>query len=1106
MIKLSKILVGAALAFAGGLLVQPPPARAQASSTAGSLRGVLRDQAEKGGPAAGATVIATSPALVGEQVVLTDGSGQYFISALPPGVYMLTIYYGDKQFSRDNVLIQVGKEAVVNITVDSSAGKPGGETIILKGTMPLIDQGSPKIGVTITDVYTQYVPTGGTFGAVLGAVQGSQGDAFGTSISGATSPENVYVVEGINTTDTGFGGISSNLPNEFVAETEVITGGYNAELGRATGGIVNVVTKSGGNEFRGSVFGTVRPGALVSEAKVIERQGTSIDNKTDLDYAWDLGAEVGGPIIKDKLWFHVGFNPSTQQQTVTRLIQSQVDEDADGIPDLDDATGFTIRENLARSEVPTQLTTYFYTAKLNGAIGQNHQFQVSAFGNPQTGDVPLGVVRNPTYQKLGSYTGAYDVAAKWTSKLDDGKTQIDAVLGFHRQINNLTPAGGQDLPAAQYAFTRSLFDFSDVEGASNVARCNDADPNDPYPMIRNCPVINYLGQGIGFLQSRTNDRSSAVLAVTQRVKAAGYHTFKAGLDAELATYDARRGFTGGAFMLRGGDTAAGAPGRWQVQQLMRVKRNLTPDELMATDAVELLQDEILCAADRAVCEVARDGIRADTSNTNFAAFLQDSWQIRPNLTLNAGLRWEQQTGHVAEALQGDLTPQGEVIPSEAYQLSNMIAPRVGFIFDPTQDGKSKVFGHWGRFYENVPMDLNVRAFGGEINNVSLLNFNRRTPDAQGYDPSCNVDHTAGNGDLSQVLLQCQDRIQQALLGEGTEFVSPGLRGQYTDEVILGTEFQIVPDFKLGLNYIHRAMPRVIEDISTDGGNSYLITNPGEDFSDAAADQRARAARLMATGKEEDAALAEVYLNRAAQLDAVSRFEKPVRNYDALALTAVQRPTKRSLLQASYTYSVSKGNYPGLFSTETNQLDPNLTSLYDLPDLMANRYGNLGLDRTHNLKIDGFYQFDLEKAGVLTTGASFRTQSGIAHNALGSHPVYGAGEAFLLPRGSFERSPVTAQLDLQVGYGYRLTKRTTFEGFIRVFNVFDQQDELDVDENYTFDNAIPVVGGTAEDLKHLKALDAAGFETGSTVTPNQNFGKINARQLPRAVQLGMRLTF
>jgi hypothetical protein len=1102
MSQLSRVFVSAALACAGLLPgASPPPAFAQSSSTIGGARGVIRDKA-MGGPAAGATVVATSPALVREQIVLTDEDGQYFLSALPPGVYTLTIHYLDQQFVRGNVLVQVGKEALVNVTVDSAAAQ--GEIVVIRDTrMPIIDQGSTKIGVTITDDYTRNVPTGRTFGAVLGAVQGAQQDTYGISLGGATSVENVYVVEGINTTDTGFGGLSSNLPNEFVAETEVITGGYNAEFGRATGGIVSVVTKSGGNELRGSVFGTLRPGALVSGAKVIEREGSSIDSKTDLAYAWDLGAEVGGPIVKDRLWFHVGINPSVQKQTVTRIVQSAVDRDQDGIPDVDPDTGFAVRERLSEREIPTTLTTYYYTAKINGAVGPSHQFQISAFGNPRTGQLPLGVVRNPAFQKLDQRDGAYDLAGKWTSKLDDGRTQIDAVLGFHRQISDQTPLAGQDVPFAGYQFSRSLYDFADLEGEASVARCNDGSPDDPYPMIQNCPVMNYSSQGLGFLESRTNDRTSAVLAVTQRVKAAGYHIFKAGLDADLATYDSRRGFAGGTLMQRRADTAAGAPGRWQIQQLMRVKRNLTADEVMAPGSVELLQDELLCADGRAICEVARDGISADTRDTSVAAFVQDSWQIRPNLTLNAGLRWEQQTGYVAEALQGRVTPQGDVIPAKAYELSNLLAPRLGFIYDPTQEGKSKLFGHWGRFYENVPMDLNVRAFGGEITNVSLVNYNRRTPDAQGYDPSCNVDHAPGVADLSQILLQCQDRVQQQILGESPTFLSPGLKGQYTDELILGSELQVVPDFKLGVSYVHRALPRVIEDISTDGGQSYLITNPGEDFSGEAEKLRRRVGDLRAP---EEGSLAQLLLQRADQLDGVSQFDKPVRNYDAIVLSAVQRPTKRSLLQASYTYSVSKGNYPGLYSTETDQLDPNLTSLYDLPDLMANRYGALGLDRTHNLKIDGFCQFDLKRAGVLTTGASFRALSGIAHNALGAHPIYGPGEAFLLPRGAIARSPVTSQLDAQVGYGRRLGKTTQLEGFVRVFNVLDQQDELDVDESYTFDNALPVIGGARSDLAHVKALDQTGAEGNATVIPNKNFGKVSARQLPRTVQLGMRLTF
>jgi hypothetical protein len=79
-----------------------------------------------------------------------------------------------------------------------------------------------------------------------------------------------------------------------------------------------------------------------------------------------------------------------------------------------------------------------------------------------------------------------------------------------------------------------------------------------------------------------------------------------------------------------------------------------------------------------------------------------------------------------------------------------------------------------------------------------------------------------------------------LLGEDLTYLSPGLGGQFTDELILGTELQVVPDFKRGLNYIHCAMPRVIEDISTDGGNHYMITNPGEDFSGEAAKLREEA--------------------------------------------------------------------------------------------------------------------------------------------------------------------------------------------------------------------------------------------------------------------------
>ncbi|MDB4953858.1 MAG: TonB-dependent receptor plug [Myxococcales bacterium] len=1123
----NKALMAAALAglaFLGGSLVDSTAAHAQSGATVGSLRGVIKDKANGEG-AAGATVVATSPSLQGEQVVITDETGQYFVTSLPPGVYTLTVYYNDGTFSRGNIVIQVGKEAVVNVTVDSAsqAGKPKGETIVITGNAPIIDQGSTKTGLTITDDYTRNIPTGRTFGGVIGQAAGAQTDTSaqgsGISFAGSTSLENTYIVEGINTTDTGYGGLSANLPNEFIQETEVITGGYNAEYGRATGGIVNVVTKSGSNQFHGSIFGYIRPGALVSDAKLVEREGGSIAGKNDLDYGYDFGAEVGGPIIKDKLWFHVGFNPSFVHSTQTRIVQSQVDKNMDGVPDIDPATGFTQHEFVNSSTQPIKSSTYFFTGKINGAINQNNQFQVSAFGNPESTNSVYGLTRNPAYSLINTDIGAYDVSAKWTSKLNEGKTQIDAVVGYHHgyQYDRPLNATQGQAPEVYYNYGRSLYDFADLETAGGgIGKCQDGGPNDPYPNIRNCPVTAYVESGLGYLEEGDKNRTSAVVSLTQRVKLAGYHVFKLGLDTQLATFNAKKSYSGGDVWRRSANTATGAPGRWQDRAFLTVVRNLTNAEAADPSSVTLAPGQILCAGDRAICANATS-ISADTNDTNYGAFIQDSWQIRPNLTLDLGVRWEDQIGYAGKALQGQVTPDGEIVPSQVYNLNNLIAPRVGFIYDPTQEGRAKIFGHWGRFYENVPMDLQVREFGGEYIGFTNYNQNRRIPDSQGYDPNCNIDRNGGNVDIA-TLKMCTDKVLVTTTGGPAEFVSPGLKGQYTDELIFGTEYEIMADLKLGLNYIHRTLPVVIEDVSTDGGNTYLITNPGSNFDTEAATLHAQAMQEMASTDAQTRALGALHEGRSQQLYYTKNFEKPVRNYDGVQLTATQRPTKRSLLLASYTFSQSRGNYPGLFSTETGQADPNITSLYDLPDLMANRYGPLGLDRPHNLKVDGFYQFDLKQAGIITTGVSYRAQSGIAHNVLGAspHPGYGTGESYLLPRGALQRSPVTTQTDIHVSYGRRLDKRgTTLDAFVDVFNLFNQQDQLNVDENYTLEGANPIVGGQMSDLNHLKTLDlSTGQELNASPVPNKNFGHTGqnnvtvgaALQVPRSVRLGLRLTF
>jgi hypothetical protein len=235
---------------------------------------------------------------------------------------------------------------------------------------------------------------------------------------------------------------------------------------------------------------------------------------------------------------------------------------------------------------------------------------------------------------------------------------------------------------------------------------------------------------------------------------------------------------------------------------------------------------------------------------------------------------------------------------------------------------------------------------------------------------------------------------------------------------------------------------------------------------------------------------------------------PTRNYDAVQLQVTQRPTKDSLILASYTYSREYGNYPGLFSTETGQLDPNITSEYDLEALLPNRYGPTGLDRPHNLKIDGFYRFDFKVGGLLTLGASIRGQSGISHNVLGGDP-YGQGETYILPRGVEPRSPFSNQEDIHVSYGYRLSKQVTLEVFADVFNLFNQQQEALEDESYTFNFVHPIVGGDMTDLAHLKTLNenGSGQPLNATSALNPDFLKTTSYlQNPRTFRFGFRLTF
>ena len=588
------------------------------------------------------------------------------------------------------------------------------------------------------------------------------------------------------------------------------------------------------------------------------------------------------------------------------------------------------------------------------------------------------------------------------------------------------------------------------------------------------------------------------LGITHRL---GGHELKAGADLELNSKQMARVYSGGAFL------------RNYVDSSIEVTRWV---ELAPPDGADPRFDQTCLAEDPGAmpglggsrvfaCDYlsgipGAPGTLVNGETVNWSAYLRDSWRIRPNLTLNAGVRYEEQRLRYASNLRGTTDVlTGNRLGTNAVVLDGNVAPRVGVIWDPTERGASKVYAAWGRFFEAIPMNINDRAFGSETSYTQTY--------VLGVEQPCGPrDPRIGGPDARGCLDTAARPTREQLFGSSGVLIAPDLRAQYLDEIVAGVEYQLARDTKLGLTYQHRRLGRVIEDLSTDGAQTYVISNPGEWSEDA---ERALEAQIARTA--DDATRAR--LERDLRLyRGIRRFDRPSRSYDALELSLTRRLARGLFVQASYTYSRTHGNYPGLISYDNGQIDPNISSQYDLIELLANRAGRLPQDRPHSIKVDGHYTLR-HRGHELTLGGRFRALSGIPRNALGSHATYGPDESFLLSRGSLGRTDAAHSVDLHIAYGRKLSPSVLAELYLDVFNVYDYQATAGVDDTYAPEfhtggenHVNPISGGTYEDLVFAKALDGRGEETGRPSARNPNFGKPVSRYAPASARIGFRLRF
>ena len=288
-----------------GVIATAMPTVASAQDyTSGTLAGTVVNSS--GQPVAGAQVTVKSAAQGFTREVTTDNNGQFRVPLIPQGAYAVSINkIGFKPTSDGALGVRAGGESNYNFTL-TAADETVSEVVITATANPQLDfsQTTTGLAIDVEDLQKQ-VPVGRNITALTllapGTVEGSSTNFRGqTSISGASVAENAFYLNGLNITnfDNYIGG--SRVPFEFYKSVEVKTGGYSAEYGRATGGIINAVSKSGSNDFTFAVHGNWSPASLESPQKdTYQTRGKLRETNSK-----DLVIEAGGPIIKDRLFFY----------------------------------------------------------------------------------------------------------------------------------------------------------------------------------------------------------------------------------------------------------------------------------------------------------------------------------------------------------------------------------------------------------------------------------------------------------------------------------------------------------------------------------------------------------------------------------------------------------------------------------------------------------------------------------------------------------------------------------------------------------------------------------------------------------------------------------
>ncbi len=663
--------IGLALAL---LLFVPAAAWAQSQATTGVIEGSILDP--DGNPLPGAAVTLQNTDTGYERTVFSQANGRFYAPLLPLGPYKMTVSMdGFATFIREGLRVSVGQRVDLDVSLRLASVE---ESVTVTAETPLVETTRANQSTTIDEQAIEGLPNNGrnfldftllTPGVAI--AQGPDGDVL--SINGQKGIQNNITVDGADFNNPFFGEQRGGQRPPFtfnldaVQEVVVVSSGANAEFGRSSGGFVQVVTKSGTNEIRGTAHVFLKDDALAGTAKLP-------DGSNEPDFAFDqqqVGFTFGGPIKKNEAFYFVAAdfqaNDSVKQTDPNRIEQRVVDAFAAlGAPNenapinrTDDARAILAKADWQLDD--TNLATIRYNHTWSEQI--NGTFDVNSWG-----------VSANAVERDFSNAGSFQLVSAGESLFNEFRAQYareDRPRPYDGPIN---PATGRPFPDTAFDFVRQyrfgMPFFIPVEYYDTRIQFNDN-----LSLIKNDHSIK-----IGAEYNRTNATQTFI------------------------------GFANGRYIFGSTDgflNFANNPNYVECSDGSSSQIGVCPAGTSIVGPVLLYLQQ----AGVGGLSVEEAGTQSIVQQ-EIAFFAQDSWQVSSRLTLDLGLRWEAQkqpglitprdqlfyAPFIGQTRNGQEFPGNGTIPSDW----TMFQPRLGFAYDLSGDGTRLLRGSVGIFNARIP--------------------------------------------------------------------------------------------------------------------------------------------------------------------------------------------------------------------------------------------------------------------------------------------------------------------------------------------------------------------------------------------------------------------